>query len=72
MKLRFLVPAVSLAFALLAATLPDAAAGAQWLKYRVPGVPRTKTGEVDVDAPAPKAGRHPDLSGLWFGNPDVA
>jgi len=56
---------LALAFALLAATLPDAAAGAQWLKYRVAGVPRTKTGEVDVDAPAPKAGRHPDLSGLW-------
>ena len=40
--------------------------GAQWLHYPTKGVPRTATGAVNMDAPAPKAADgHPDLSGLW-------
>jgi hypothetical protein len=56
--------ALALAFAtLLIGAFP---ARAQWLNYKTPGVPRTKTGEVDVNAPAPRVGGHPDLSGLWL------
>jgi hypothetical protein len=48
---------------------------AQWRTYRVPGVPRTPDGKVDLTAPTPRTpdGR-PDLSGTWeseggyFGN----
>ena len=39
---------------------------AQWLNYPTPGVPRTKTGAVNVTAPAPRAGGKPDLSGIWM------
>jgi hypothetical protein len=46
----------------IAATSP---AAAQWLNYRVPGVPRTKTGDVDMAAPAPRLNGNPDLSGIW-------
>ena len=46
----------------LAAAIP---AGAQWLHYPVPGVPRTKAGAVDMTAPAPRVGGKPDLSGIW-------
>jgi hypothetical protein len=46
----------------LEATIP---AGAQWLHYPVPGVPRTKAGAVDMTAPAPRVGGTPDLSGIW-------
>src|ERR1041384_1802651 len=56
---------VALTLALAAALLPEAARAAQWLNYKVPGVPRTKDGAVDVNAPAPRMGPHPDLSGLW-------
>jgi hypothetical protein len=57
-----------LAFALVlsAAAVMPVTIGAQWLNYRVPGVPRTKTGEVDLNAPAPRQGAHPDLSGVWM------
>ncbi len=47
---------------LVAGTLP---VGAQWLNYRTPGVPRTKTGAVNMTAPAPRAHGKPDLSGIW-------
>jgi hypothetical protein len=47
---------------------------AQWPAHRTEG-PRTKSGELDLKAPAPRApDGHPDLSGLWqpmrrnFGN----
>jgi len=38
---------------------------AQWLKYPAPGVPRTKTGAVNMTAPAPRLNGKPDLSGIW-------
>ena len=54
-----------LALAFAAAGMP-LTLGAQWLNYKVPGVPRTKTGEVDVNAPTPRQNGRPDLSGLWI------
>jgi hypothetical protein len=39
---------------------------AQWLNYRVPGVPRIASGQVNLSAPAPRAANgKPDLSGTW-------
>ncbi len=50
-------------------------AHAQWLNYRIPGVPRTAEGKVDLTAPTPRTpDGKPDLSGTWeseagyFGN----
>src|SRR6266550_6696471 len=40
-------------------------AGAQWLNYPAPGVPRTKNGAVNMAAPTPRANGRPDLSGIW-------
>jgi hypothetical protein len=41
-------------------------AGAQWLHYRTPGIPRTADGKPDLIAPAPRTpDGKPDLSGLW-------
>jgi hypothetical protein len=47
--------------------LLSSAAYAQWLNYRAPGVPRTRDGKADLNAPAPKdpSGK-PDLSGVWM------
>jgi len=40
--------------------------GAQWEKRTNPNVPRLANGNVNLDAPTPKAADgHPDLSGLW-------
>jgi hypothetical protein len=50
------------------------AAGAQWLNYRVPGIPRTPDGKVNLTAPVVRTpDGKPDLSGTWesrgyFGN----
>jgi hypothetical protein len=39
---------------------------AQWLGYRIPGVPRTADGKVNLSAPTPKTpDGKPDLSGTW-------
>src|SRR5271169_2497427 len=39
---------------------------AQWLGYRIPGVPRTADGKVNLSANTPKAADgKPDLSGFW-------
>ncbi len=50
--------------ALLLALPPSLAA--QWPRYHVPGVPRTADGQVDVNAPTPRApDGKPDLTGIW-------
>jgi hypothetical protein len=41
---------------------------AQWPAYKTPHAPRLPNGQVDLNAPTPKApGGHPDLSGIWSG-----
>ena len=43
-----------------------AAAAAQWLHPRTPGIPRNKDGSPDLTAPASRAADgHIDLSGIW-------
>jgi hypothetical protein len=50
--------------------LAGSAVSAQWLNYRVPGVPRTADGNVDLKAPVPKTpDGKPDLSGTWESGP---
>jgi hypothetical protein len=62
---RFGIPVVAGAFCLTASLLC-----AQWVNYRVPGVPRTAGGKVNLSAPAPKGpGGKPDLSGVWESAP---
>jgi hypothetical protein len=56
-----------LAVACLLASAGAVVADAQWLNYKVPGVPRTPDGKPKLDAPAPRAlDGHPDLSGVWM------
>lgn len=40
---------------------------AQWLHYPTAGVPKTRSGQPNLGAPAPRsADRKPDLSGMWW------
>ena len=53
------------AIAVLCVAAP--AVHAQWLNYRVPGVPRTPDGKVNLTAPTPRTpDGKPDLSGTWL------
>jgi hypothetical protein len=60
------------AIAVLCLAVP--AVRAQWINYRIPGVPRTPDGKVNLTAPTPRTpDGKPDLSGTWesqgyFGN----
>jgi hypothetical protein len=43
---------------------------AQWPRYQTPGVPRTASGQVDLDAPTPRThDGKPDMSGNWVRAP---
>lgn len=54
--------------ALLAATV--LCAHAQWLHYPAPGTPRTRDGQPNLTAAAPRASNgKPDLSGVWQTEP---
>ena len=61
------------AIAMLCLAVP--AVHAQWVNYKIPGVPRTPDGKVNLTAPTPRTpDGKPDLGGTWhsdggyFGN----
>jgi hypothetical protein len=55
----------ALAFA-VTLSLGTSAAYGQWIKYPVPGTPRTANGKPNLSASAPRAANgKPDLSGIW-------
>jgi hypothetical protein len=60
MRRILLVGSLSLFF------VSGAMAAPQWLNYKTPGVPRTRDGRPRLNAPAPRADNHPDLTGVWM------
>jgi hypothetical protein len=43
---------------------------AQWMKTTDKSIPRTRDGQANLSAPAPRVGGRPDLSGVWHPDPD--
>jgi len=62
---------IGLTIVMSAMVLVSAApAGAQWLKDKTPGIPRTADGKPDLKAAVPRtADGKPDLTGIWRVNP---
>jgi hypothetical protein len=56
----------SILAAVALAAVVSAPVGAQWINFRVPGIPRLPDGRPNLTAPAPKTSDgKPDLSGIW-------
>ena len=63
-------PRISVALGIAILFTLSGTAGAQWLRYKTPGIPRTADGKPDLSAPAPRtADGKPDLSGVWAADP---
>jgi hypothetical protein len=59
------------ASALMLSALAAAPLQAQWAQVPDPSIPRTQSGDPDLDGPAPKtADGRPDLSGVWLPDPE--
>jgi hypothetical protein len=57
---------IAIVVAVVVASMWTSPAGAQWLHYKTPGIPRTADGKPNLSAPAPRmADGKPDLSGYW-------
>jgi hypothetical protein len=53
-------------FAIVILFFGGSSVDAQWVNYRIPGMPRTADGKVNLAAPAPRTpDGKPDLSGTW-------
>src|SRR5712692_2054504 len=51
---------------LIATVLLSVGAHAQWVGYKVAGVPRMSDGKPNLTAPVPRVNGKPDLSGIWI------